>query len=166
MLQTQFLFNKSKELSALTTLLIIIAIHTNAQEKDSIVLTSQIPIKAGHIMKRSTNCCFCSDDHGVYVFNHLECDSAYAIADGTIRRILNLGDEFYCIVRSGSKIISYGPFSCINPSKGDRIGHGDFIGKMINDGDSKYSFYLLVYKKKEYLNFKKYVSFINDRRHN
>jgi hypothetical protein len=138
--------------------------HINAQEKDSIALTSQIPIKAGFIMTRSENCCGCSNMAGVYIFNHQESDSACAIADGTIKKIFNLGIEFYCVVRSGSRIIGYEPFSCVYPSKGDRIERGSFIGKMINDEyeDGKNTLYVLVDKKEKYLNFKKYVSFIND----
>lgn len=136
-------------------------INTKDQANDTIFLTYQIPIRAGFIIKTSENCCSCSNMKGVYIFNHKECDSAYAIADGIITNVLNLGDELYCIIRSGSRVIAYGPFSCVNPSKGDLIVRGAFIGKMNNDEDDKYSLFILMNNEEKYPAFNEYVSFLN-----
>lgn len=141
--------------------------HDNSfgQVKDSIALANHIPIRCGFILTVSSSSFhsnICPGD-GIYVYNHLESDSAYSITDGTVSNIIKLEEDIFCLIRSGSKNISYGPFKYSPLKDGDMIKRGDYLGAMIDSDfeDGKYNLLVMVYKRKKYFSFKQYVAWIN-----
>lgn len=133
------------------------------QVKDSISIDGQIPIKGGFIVVASPLEHYYSESNGIYIYNHFESDSVFSITKGFVQKVVKLGEEIFCLIRSGQKIIAYGPFKSSPLLVGDLVKRGDYLGAMADcdTEDGNCNLLLMVYKRKKYLSFKQHVSLVN-----
>lgn len=133
------------------------------QVKDSIALANHIPIRCGFILVSSPLEHYYSERNGINIYNHLESDSVFSIAKGSVQKVLKFGDEIFCLIRSGSKVVAYGPFKSSPHIVGDLIKRGDYLGAMTDSDfeDGTYNLLVMVYKRKKYFSFKQHVAWIN-----
>lgn len=151
----------------ITVILFLLMPHlTSAQNYDSIPLQSEIPIRKGFILKASPNANSICESDGVYIFNHFESDSVFSITVGTVESVVKFDVDFFCLIKVGSKLVSYGPFKSCPVEIGDYVKRGDYLGAMNDDNyeDGKYYLLILAMKGEKYLSRKKYVSWINRKR--
>lgn len=75
-----------------------------------------------------------SESNGFYIYNHLESDSVFSITAGTVINSLKFDEDIFCVVLSGRRIISYGPFKFCPLIIGNDVKRGDYIDAMNDDG--------------------------------
>ncbi|MBN8788287.1 MAG: hypothetical protein J0I84_14445 [Terrimonas sp.] len=151
------------ELYFIVVLNLLFLIGAVGQVKDSISLSQNIPIKSGFIIVPSPLQHYYSESNGFYIYNHLESDSVFSITAGTVINVLKFDEDIFCLVHSGRRTISYGPFKFCPLIIGNHVKRGYYIGAMNDDDyeDGKYYLLILMKKGKKYVSFKKYVSWIN-----
>lgn len=150
--------------SILIGLSVLVTHVSFAQLKDSIPLSSSIPVRFGFIRNNNPIATtLINKIDGVYIFNHLESDSVFSITNGFVQKVSKFDEDFFCLIRSGSKIIVYGPFKSFPLSVGDLVKRGDYLGAMTDNDieDGNYNLLLTVLKRKKYLSFKQHVSLVN-----
>ena len=90
-------------------------------------------------------------------------DSCFALTDGLVSAVFDLGDEFACVVRySNNLLVTYSGLGNLNESieKGQTIRKGRFIGLLNKINDKNILNFMITNQKGINLAFEKIVAFI------